>query len=541
MKKYYLLTIGLCLLLLNVKAVEKTLVDENNYKYKVAKEIFDNLVEAKGDKRMRTPKFVMSKGKRYVAWMNNKTVQIGMEEAAYDVCVSYDSDSLNAMAALIAHAMTHYYEKHVWGNDFVIAFADLKVSKRQKMSSKSAAMKATNELAANYLGGFLAYSAGYQIFGLMPEFLVDIYADYDLPNELSGFPDLEDRIRLAVESEMKLEALRHISDAANYLIVLQQYDVVNDYYNYILKEFQSREIYNTAGVNALMAALQLFEAETVKYIYPIQLDCETSVQLPKAKTSFMESESVEQRKQLLIQAKYHFEQARSLDDNDVIAYVNLACVHDLLGNYEDADFLAKKAINLSKSISTKRVEGNAYIVRGIVNIHKGENENGIDFFIRAASHDKSCVQLAKQNIAIYNGIASDIMITNPQISSSKEKIGRTNLDVYIQSIDVDVLLELNSLVSCGLKKMNDSKILLNLIDGGQTSYTLIHLTKENYKGKTAEGIKIGSFKENLIQKYGEPTYIQVTRQGRYYVYDSKNIAFYIHDEKVEHWIVYRFQ
>ncbi|MFK7948816.1 MAG: hypothetical protein AB8G11_14580 [Saprospiraceae bacterium] len=544
MRKYYLFTVALLLTVLNTQAREVELVNTNNYKYQVAKQVFDKLIEAKGDKRMQTPEFVMSKRKRYVAWMDNKKTQLGLEEAAYDVCVTYGADSLNAMAALIAHEVTHYYEKHSWGNDFATAFTDLDVAGTVKSTSKSGNMKTTHETEADYLGGFLAYSAGYQTFGVMPKFLVDVYSEYGLPNEIPGYPSLDDRAKLAVESELKLEELIHIFDAANYMIVLQQHDVVNDYYSYILKEFQSREIYNNAGVNAVMAALQLFNEgdEQLKYAYPIQLDGETRMSKPKARGEALAfAERAEKRKQLLTQAKFYFEQARSLDAEYATGFVNLACVHDLMENYEDAAFLAKKAVKIAKKNGNSKVEGDAYIIRGIASIHEGETEDGIDYLIRASSKNKNCEELAKLNMAIYNGNPPIPSTTKPKLSLSKEKIESTNLDAFMESIDVDILLELNNSVSCGIKLMDESKILLNLIDGGQTGYTLLQLTNGNYSGETGEGIKIGSFKEDVIIKYGKPTYIQEARQGQYYVYDFKNIAFYIDGNKVESWAIYRVQ
>lgn len=543
MRKYYLLT-ALILIVLNIQANEVELVNVDNYKYQVAKQVFDNLIEAKGDKRMQLPEFVMSKRKRYVAWMDNKNLQIGLEETAYDVCTSYGEDSLNAMAALIAHEITHYYEKHAWGNDFATAFTDLDVSGKVKTTAKSKDFKASNETEADYLGGFLAYSAGYQTFGVMPGFLVDVYAAYGLPDEIPGYPSLEDRTQLAVESEMKLEELIHIFDAANYMIVLQQYDVVNDYYSYILKEFQSREIYNNAGVNAVMAALQLFDedAEQLKYVYPIQLDGETRMSKPKTRGQALGyAERTEKRNKLLNQAKFYFEQAHLLDANYATGFVNLACVYDLIQEYEDAAFLAKKAIKIAKKNGNTKVEGDAYIIRGIATIHEGENQDGIDFLIRASSKDKNCKELAELNMAIFNGDVPVPSVTKPQISLSKEKIESTNLDAFMESIDVDILLELNRSVSCGVKLMDESKILLNLIDGGQTGYTLLHLADNNYSGKTGEGIKIGSYKEDVIIKYGKPTYVQEARQGQYLVYDFKNIAFFIRGDNVENWAIYRVQ
>lgn len=543
MKKKYLIIL-LLLTIITVEAREVEFLNTTDYKYQVAKQIFEKLIEAKGDKRMQVPEFVMSKRKRYVAWMDNKKMHIGLEEAAYDVCVRYGADSANTMAALIAHEITHYYEKHSWGNDFATAFTDLELSGTVKTTAKSADMKTIDETEADYLGGFLAYSAGFQTLGMMPIFLVDIYAEYDLPDEISGYPSLDDRLKLAVESEMKLEALIHIFDAANYMVVLQQYDVVNDYYSYILKEFQSREIYNNAGVNAVTTALQLFDenAKQLKYSYPIQLDGETRISKPKAKGETLGfAEKVEKREKLLEKAKFYFEQARALDAEYATGFINLACVHDLMGNYEEADFFAKKASKIARSNNNLKVEGDAYIIRAIAAIHEGEAINGMDYFKQAAAKDRDCERLAQLNIDIYNGTVTEISATRPKISLTKERIEGKNLDAFMDAIDVDILLDVKGNVSCGIKLMDESKILLTLIDGGQSGYTLLHLTNTTYNGATGDGIKIGASKDDVIAKYDKPTYIQEARQGQFLVYDFKNIAFFISDGQVKSWALFRIQ
>ncbi len=543
MKKYSLLFLFALVMVGNLQAREVELLNTTSYKYQTAKKVFDKLIEAKGDKRMQVPEFVMSPKKRYVAWMDNKKMQIGLEESAYDVCVRYGADSLNVLAALIAHEVTHYYEKHSWGNDFATAFTDLDVTGTVKANTQLKDTKIINETEADYLGGFLAYSAGFKTFGVMPKFLVDVYAEYELPNDIPGYPSLTDRSQLAVESEIKLEELIHVFDAANYMIVLQQYEVVNQYYSYILKEFQSREVYNNAGVNAVMAALQLFDedAEQLKYTYPLQLDGESRMNKPKSRGEALGfAEKVEQRTKFLEQAKFYFEQARTLDADYATAYINLACVHDLLANYEEASFMAKKATKIAQTNEDTKVEGDSYIIRGIAAIHEKETEEGLDYFRKAISKNKNCEPLAKLNLDIFSGNAPIVPTSKPKISLTKETIENTNLDAFMESIDVSILLDIKANVSCGIKLMETSKILLNLIDGGQSGYTLIHLTNPNYSGATGDGIKIGTFKEDVLLKYGKPTHVQEARQGQYLVYDFKQIVFFVNNSgKVESWALYR--
>ncbi len=521
-------------------AADDVFIDVNNYKYQVAKKVFDDLIEAKGDKRLQKPEFVMSENKRYVAWMNGKKTQIGLETAAYDVCIKYGKDSLNAIASLLSHEITHYYEKHSWGSEFATAFTALDVATTVKTNARSKDIKAMNETEADYLGGFLAYSAGYQTFGVMPKFLVDVYSTYGLPNKINGYPSLDDRTKLAVESELRLEELVNIFETANYLIVLKQYDVVDEYYTYILKEYQSREIFNNAGVNALMAALELFDDSEPqsKYVYPVQLDGETRMSRVKPRDVLGFAERKQKRNQLLQKAQFYFEQAKALDKTYGTALVNIAVVLDLKGEYEDAAYMAKKAIKLGKSNDNPKTISDGYIMRGIATIHEGETEDGRGYLERATRTEASR-ELAQLNLAILDNNVPDPVEPKAKFSLTKEKIDNINLDEFLSSIDVDNLLEITNDVSCGIKDLDGSRILLNLLGGGQKGYTLLHLTNKSYGQTSGDGIKIGSTRSDLVKKYGQPTYTQEARKGQFMVYDVKQIAFYVANDKVDSWCLYR--
>ncbi|HRF37557.1 MAG TPA: hypothetical protein PK198_02120, partial [Saprospiraceae bacterium] len=99
------------------------------YKFEVANKVYKDLLQARGDARQQSPELVMTNGARYVAWMDPKKIRIGMEEKAYDVCVQFGPDSLAAMAALLAHELTHYYEKHDWNRNFAHSHSGLKAAK----------------------------------------------------------------------------------------------------------------------------------------------------------------------------------------------------------------------------------------------------------------------------------------------------------------------------------------------------------------------------------------------------------------------------
>ena len=62
------------------------------YKCAVARQVFDALVEAKGNRAMQRPDLVMTQSELFAAWMDAKRVAIGLEEKAYDVCAGFGAE-----------------------------------------------------------------------------------------------------------------------------------------------------------------------------------------------------------------------------------------------------------------------------------------------------------------------------------------------------------------------------------------------------------------------------------------------------------------
>lgn len=52
------------------------------------------------------------------AYIPNKNI-IYLEEKAFDVCRSFEKDSLSALAFLIGHELTHCYQKVGWASNFL--------------------------------------------------------------------------------------------------------------------------------------------------------------------------------------------------------------------------------------------------------------------------------------------------------------------------------------------------------------------------------------------------------------------------------------
>ncbi len=485
----------------------------------------------------------MSKQQRYVAWMNSNKTQIGLEERAYEICVSYGKDSLNAIAALLGHEIIHYYEKHNWGSEFATAYTDVDIATSIKNNTKTAEIKAVNETEADYLGGFLAHSAGYNTFGIMPKFLDDVYKTYGLKSEIPGYPSLGDRAKLAVEAELRLTDLVNIYKLANHMTVLNQNEDADAYYSHILKEFQSREIYNNAGVNAVMKGLSILPEShpAKKYEYPLQIDGETRME---SKIRGNDIEAFGDAEKAAFQAEMkkaiaYFEQAKALDADYGTAYVNMACAYALLEEYEEAQFWAKKAQKTGKSNKNLKVIGDAQIVYAIASLNNNEVEEAQTLLAKVEKEFKSSADLAKYNLHIAKtGARPAVTAPDEKVSLKAERIDEFDLGAFLSDLNVDKQIEINSNYTFASKKLDNSMVLVGIYNGGDRA-TAIQVTNEDFTGSTGLGFSVGTSKSDFVAKYGSPTYVKQTRKGEYLVYEKRKAVFEIKDDKLVAWSIFR--
>ncbi len=148
--------------------------------YKRIRSIYEKLVEAKGDRRMPVP-VEFENEVAYVASMDYRNMDISIEKQAYDVANKFGDEGI---AFLLAHELTHYYEKHGWRSEYADAVSDLETGKVLSTLND----KILNEVQADVLGGFLAYSAGFGIFDKSDLLIDSLYKSYGREDKLKGIP-----------------------------------------------------------------------------------------------------------------------------------------------------------------------------------------------------------------------------------------------------------------------------------------------------------------------------------------------------------------
>lgn len=499
---------------------------EHNPKYELALKVYNRLVAARGDFRYPVPAFSMRREERSVAYMNYDKLEITLEEKAFDVCAAYGDAAESAIAFLLGHELSHYYEKHAWRRGFVSEFKDLKIG----MTLDSLVDDAAHETEADYLGGFLAYSAGYGMFDRGADLIRKLYAAYGLPNRLPGYPDLADRETMSRRTAEKLARLVDVFEMANLLTAIGNYADAGQYYRFVLMEYQSREIYNNLGVMVALDALQYFKPGEVKYRYPLELDLESSARRGMG--------MADTRALLLRQALLHFDAAISLDPNYAPAYLNKACVFALLGDAKRARFYAEEeARAIAEQNNYAKTALDAGVLLGILEADKGNAEQAKLLFRQAAAGGSSVGAI---NLKILNNEPPAMERAAPAGPQKAERIDGQTLAAIADaaSYDPDKSVALSKTLSFHQNPKQGDNSRLFISQNERTGITtFFHITGTGYAGKTIRQTGLGDDRAAIVAAYGEAQRTIETPGGQIMVY--KRMLFILNaDGKLTRWANY---
>lgn len=332
---------------------------------KQIKTVFNQLVTAYGSAKA-APQLefinVATKAATPAFYRNNK---IEVDMRFYGLCQTFGKDSLNALAIVLSHELAHYYYDHSFCTDFAFAI-------RNKSQEFAASIKLVNknqkiiyETQADDKGLFYAAIAGYSPFEVQSKLLDDIYPLYQLRDNIDGYPTKAERKAIGQNALAKSQKLYLVFQEALKAKEQKEFDKALTLFEEVSREFPSRENYNNCGVIKSLQALDLKVLSSEEYHYPKRflypLEIDNTSRLNKEVTRGMDDDNYERMIVLLQSAQRDFEKAISLDPNYTLAYVNLACVFDLLDNPEAAIGKIKElAPEKQKELDAQRILAIAY-------------------------------------------------------------------------------------------------------------------------------------------------------------------------------------
>lgn len=329
--------------------------------------VFDDLVLAYGNAKSAPQLIVIGEKiiQKTPAFYNpSPKPSIKVDVNFYKLCQTFGKDSLNALSIVISHELAHYYNDHSFCSDFAFAISKKNIIYANKLKSVSKSEKMSSESQADYQGLFYANIAGYQTFQVYDKLIDAIYKMYNLKDENVGYPTKSERKELANSALQKSNELYQLfinglklKDEKKYSEAISLFEQINNY-------FPSRENYNNIGVLKTLQAIELKVLTSEEYrfpkrfLYPLEIDNTSRLNQNSTRGSEIDQQKMQQ---YLKSAQKDFEKAISLDTNYIKAYINLACVFDLLGN-PDAAIGKIKELSIEKQldIDAQRILAIAY-------------------------------------------------------------------------------------------------------------------------------------------------------------------------------------
>ncbi len=518
--------------------------------------VYERLREARGDFRFPVPQLIMSKDTNElarIAYGFNEVIYFG--EKAFNVCEQFGDQSEAAIAFLLGHELTHYYEKHAWRSNFASQNDNLSISLKlgelyeEMLKSANPSLKTklmqfdtlshefenvAMEAQSDYLGGFLAYSAGYGTFNQGDLLIERLYKAYHLPDVMPGYVTREEREAMSKRSAGQMKDLVEVFEMANLLTAIGQYEEAYRYYRKVLAEYQSREVYNNVGATAMLNALKYFKEDELKFRYPVQLD------LDMANSRGASEDSI--RTHLLKQAIQHFDAAISLDPDYAPAYINKACALALLGDdvraYYYADVEARRAAVGKFAKNRNDVE----IILGILDAKPNTKEA----IAKAKARLTAIAAVDKTGLAAYNLAKLNNQAPPPAPEPPADSQGffpDETIDeqdpASILFPETDKMLSIDDVISFvqNTKQGPNSRLYVNRRSSKNTATFLSTIPTADPHLATARGVKIGSTQVEIEQKYGWASRAIQTPTGQIMVYDT--ILFIMKDGKLERWVLYK--
>jgi len=498
---------------------------------KVLKQVYNSLIQSIGNQGQIAPDIALVESERFVASFSPSKNSIKFERKAYEICTSFGKDSLNAMAYILAHELGHFYKDHGWLREAGSAYASMEFGKQLKKSRLRLDTLKIYESQADEFAGFYGHVAGYNVLGVAPEVLEKIYKEYDLPNKLPKYPSLDERIKIAEIAKDRMNELIPLFEFSLESYAIGEYSLAVFGFQEIAKEFPSREMFNNIGVCNATMALTLFDKDSVRLIYPFEIDANS--RLYENNERGLEEDKEELKKELLDRAIYNFKKAVSLDPNYFYAYINLSLCSDLLKSTRDADYFLGKAEDLIKEDKTRSsislgakglLAYNSHDIKQAKKLFKEAGEMGNDIaslnleILKGKSVKKSPGTMSQIEIKRVDGVDLQSYGFEKEMKNSKTIKGKLSFGFdHLPNSDY-----------CKAEFKSDEYYKLTGVRKRYVSIQFVH----NLVNEPLLNFNSSSNKEDIIKELGSPDKIIHYGEFKRLVYNNLNLIIHIKDNAI---------
>ena len=343
-----------------------------------AEQILRSLIEARGEPRTDYPGIqILDRVKSIAAYSPQKNLII-LEEKALETCEMLGDQAEDALAFLISHELTHFFQHQLWQrNQDQIAF----FATRERLEAVK-----SFEVEADTYGAFLCFLAGYDYHEVAPRIIQALYESYQIDaSALAQYPAPEERMILTQSVCEQVADYALIFESARTLSHFGAYRWSQALTNYLLDYLDFQEIYQNSGANQLK---WLLSNQGSSIHFPIQF--KKSLSLRGGLEYSADS--------LLRLAEANTVKAIEKNPADHSTFINLACIHLIKNDLSAYEHLVEQLTSVSQSLQT---EEQLAVLHGIYLFKKNEKNVAMRHFsrMRSKTSDAWIKSICARNLA----------------------------------------------------------------------------------------------------------------------------------------------
>lgn len=427
--------------------------------------IFNDLIQGIGNNSIYPPSLEFSDNERSVATMGDFTITI--ERKVINLFCGQENFD-HKMAYILGHELAHHYLSHSWMANTGLGYSDFGnyIEENSPMYSKK--QRKLSESQADLYAGFYGMISGYNTLSHAKETLRSVYKAYNLPNEISGYPTYSERLEIIdskIDNAMNFALLFELG---NVLLIGKEYKLAKYCFEFILKQFNSREIYNNLGLSFMLYGISISEEPINNLVFPVSLDQTSRVEVKNIRSNNISDNP----RDMIEYALKLFKRAQVLDTEYKPAKQNqIVAEFLLLENTKTRDNFIRQLSNQSKEF-----------VADLEVINMLINKKSIKKITRAAKRGSSVSRLnikipqsqvlIKENILKKSGLDPFdlIMSSGKKIGDSKLNLLKVNKFQVFEFDDIYIIKYSDSILSGNSLSQRDKKGLISTKKGSYLVY-----------------------------------------------------------------------
>lgn len=345
-----------------------------SYKESSLTRIYEKLALAYGSsKPIPKLEIVTSKSGTPAIYLAKPEPEIRIDTHLFELSRKFGADSLNVMSFIISHELAHYYSDHLYCTNFAFAIYQNNPVLGKEIIEIPVATKVEKETEADLKGMFYAFAAGYNAIDLESKIIDSIYDEYGIPDQVEGYPSRQERKDLSLTAKETTTDL--ISSFNQGLLAIEEgkYMQAAAIFEEVNRSIPFHEGLNNSGVAKALQGLSQqtqpqAEQQNPRFAYPIKSVRKYSKSINSTFNSSKRAKEInpidlpdELSEGILKSAEKDLKDAIRLDPSFTEAYINLACVFDIMGNYYAAIGIIKELPEpLQQTKDAKRILAIAY-------------------------------------------------------------------------------------------------------------------------------------------------------------------------------------